>query len=247
MRKFLMIIVSLVCLSPAANAQLWKLRRYEVTAGLGTTQFYGDIGGYSKGENLLGIKDFTFHNTGINMTTSLKYRALENVSVRLNLAFGSFHSIDEKGSNESRGFESKTPFFEPTILGEYYFIKNKGENSFLSLKGHGGNFKSFLSLLDLYAFTGFGGLYYKVKPNDVLAPRVSKTSGFAAVIPLGVGVSLFYSANFNLGIELSGRFTFSDNIDGYTSAHSKSNDVYHFLNFMLTYKINKVQEGLQKF
>lgn len=244
MRKILLAIVPFVFVSFAANAQLWKLKRYEVIASLGTTQFYGDIGGYSKGKNLLGIKDFSFRQTRYNATAAFKYRIQSDVSLRLNLAFGAFHSTDSRGSNESRGFESVTSFFEPALLGEYYFIKNNGENSFLQLKDSRRGFQALFPALDVYVFGGFGGLSYKVKPNDKLAPFVTNPSGFTPVIPLGVGVNLFYSSIFSLGVELSGMVTFSDNIDGYSSIYSKSNDMYHFLNFTLTYKIRTGDNGM---
>jgi hypothetical protein len=47
MKKLLIFIITTCFLSPAVNAQLWKLRRFEVSWGTGTTQFFGDIGGYS--------------------------------------------------------------------------------------------------------------------------------------------------------------------------------------------------------
>lgn len=247
MRKFLLVFITIVFISAAADAQLWKIRRYEATASLGTTQFYGDIGGYSIGENLLGIKDFSFRHTRYNFTTAFKYRVLQDISVRLNLAFGSFHSTDTKGSNEARGFESVTSFFEPSLIGEYYFIKNKGENSFLNLKGTRSGFKTIFPALDFYVFGGIGALSYKVKPNDKLAPFVSTSRGFTPVIPVGIGVNMFYNSSYNLGVELSGRVTASDNIDGYTSIYSKSNDLYHFLNFTFTYKINTGSNGLPAF
>jgi len=243
MRKYLLVFLTILLVSGPAEAQLWKVRRYEATASLGTTQFYGDIGGYSPGENLLGIKDFSFSHTRYNITAAVKYRILEDVSIRLNLAFGSFHSTDVKGSNEARGFESSTSFFEPAVLGEYYLIKNKGENSFLQMRGSRRGFQALFPALDVYVFTGVGGLSYNVKPNDKLAPFVTSTSGFTPVIPVGVGANMFYNSNYNFGVELSGRFTFSDNIDGYTSANSKSNDLYHFLNFTFTYKINPSRKG----
>jgi hypothetical protein len=244
MRRFLLVFISLVVVSLSAEAQLWKVRRLEATASLGTTQFYGDIGGYSQGKNLLGIKDFSFKQTRYNITTAVKYRILSDVSVRLNLALGSFHSTDVKGSNEARGFESVTSFFEPSILGEYYLIKNKGENSFLQLKGSRKGFQALFPALDVYIFSGVGALSYKVKPNEKLAPVVTNTSGFTPVIPAGIGVNMFYNSNFNFGVEISGRFTFSDNIDGYTSVNSKSNDLYHFLNLTFMYKINTSRRRL---
>ena len=101
---------------------------------------------------------------------------------------------------------------------------------------------SLFSMLDFYAFTGFGGLSYTIKPNDKLAPMVSDKSGVTGIIPVGVGVNFIYSTLFNFGIELCRRFTFSDNIDGYTSQYSKTNDSYSFLNFNFTYKIKTIEK-----
>lgn len=247
MRKILLVFVGTVILFASADAQLWKLRRYEVAASLGTTQFYGDIGGFSKGDNLLGLKDISFKQTRFNFTTSVKYRIIDVASVRLNFAFGGFRATDAKGSNESRGFEAVTKFFEPSLMGEYYFIKNKNENSFLHLKDSRRGFNALIPALDVYIFGGFGGLSYKVNPNDKLAPFVTESKGFTPVIPIGAGLNLFYSSQISLGMELGARYTFSDNIDGYSSIYSKSNDTYHFLNFTLTYKINTGANGLPKF
>jgi hypothetical protein len=247
MRNILIIIIVFYFVSYEGNAQLWKLKRIELSAEIGTTQYYGDIGGYSQGENAFGLKDFTFQNTGINIGTSLKYRILDDLSGRINLAFGSFHSTDSEGSNESRGFESSTLFFEPSIIGEYYFIRNAGDNSYSLLKGKGGTLNSFFSMLDFYAFAGIGALAYKVKPNDELASQVTQSTGFTAVIPGGVGLNLVYSRNFSFGLELGFRYSFSDNVDGYSSSYSRSNDVYHFLDLTFTYKIKTGQKGMKGF
>jgi hypothetical protein len=243
MRKWLLTLVLFYVVTSVVDAQLWKLRRYEVSAGIGTTQFFGDIGGYSNSKNVLGLKDITFRHTRMNLNTGIRYRILDDLSVRLSLAFGFFHSTDARGSNIERGFESRTLFFEPALTGEYYFIKNRSENSFLLIKGKGNGFQSIFSMLDLYAFTGVGGLSYKVKPNEVLSPYVSKTSGFSAVIPAGIGVNMIYSSNLNFGLEIEGRYTFSDNLDGYTSPFSKYNDIYYSLNFIITYKIRTSDNG----
>jgi hypothetical protein len=247
MKKLLIILTALCFISLATNAQLWKLRRYEVSAGIGTTQFFGDIGGYSNDKNILGLKDFTFKQTRFNINSGIRYRITEDISIRANLVFGLFHSTDARGSNIERGFESSTMFLEPSLIGEYYFIKNKEENSFVFLKDKEELMKSFFASLDFYAFAGFGGLAYKVSPNNVLSPYVTKTGGFTGVVPLGIGMSLIYSGNINFGVELGGRFTFSDNLEGYTSPKSTANDVYHLLNFTFTYKMNAGKNGLPEF
>ncbi|MCX6334870.1 MAG: hypothetical protein NT092_11305 [Bacteroidia bacterium] len=247
MRKFLILIIAIFFLSSVANAQLWKLRRYEIAAGIGTTQFFGDIGGFSRNENILGLKDITFHHTRMNLSAAMRYRILDDVSVRLNLALGYFHSTDARGSNQTRGFESNTIFFEPALIGEYYFIKNTGENSYTIMRGKTGASKSFLSMLDFYGFAGIGGLSYNVSPNELLKSEGLKQHGFTAVIPAGVGVTLIYSGMINFGLELGGRYSFSDYLDGYTSQNLKSNDIYYFLNFTFTYKLKTGENGLPSF
>jgi hypothetical protein len=136
-----------------------------------------------------------------------------------------------------RGFEESTVFLEPSLIGEYYFIKNKRENSFLYLKGKRSIFKSIFGALDFCAYTGFGGLKYNVTPNSKLAADTVRTSGFTGVVPLGLGVTMIYNSKFSFGIEFGARLTFSDYIDGYTSSRSIANDIYHFVNFTVTYKV----------
>jgi hypothetical protein len=132
-------------------------------------------------------------------------------------------------------------------MGEYYFIKNKAENSYLFTKGKNTGFIGFIKSLDFYAFAGIGGIGYSIKPNAALESHGLNPGGFAAVIPVGLGSTLIYSPNFNFGVELTGRYSFSDNLDGYTSQYSSANDVYYFLNFTITYKLKTNAHGLPSF
>jgi hypothetical protein len=247
MKKLLIVIITLGFLSDGINAQLWKSRRYEISGGIGTTQFFGDIGGYSNTKNVLGIRDFTFLQTRFNINANLRYRITEDISLRVNLVYGLFHATDSRGSNVRRGFECSTTFFEPSLIAEYYFIKNKEENSFVFLNKNETLLRSFFASLDFYAFAGFGGLAYKVKPNDILSPSVTSTGGITAVVPLGLGVTMIYSGKINFGFEVGGRFTYSDNLDGFTSLSSQYNDVYHLVNFTVTYKIAAGKTGVTRF
>jgi hypothetical protein len=56
-----------------------------------------------------------------------------------------------------------------------------------------------------------------------------------------------YTPELNFGLEVGGRYTFSDYLDGYTSQYSKSNDVYYFLNLTVTYKPKMGRNGLPVF
>jgi hypothetical protein len=258
MKKFLIIcFVALICY-PVINAQssrnrqssselgFWKLRRYEVSAGLGLTQFFGDLGGFSKGKNFLGFKDLSFKQTSFDFSPSFKYRITEEIAVRLNLALGKFHSSDARGSNIERSFESSTFFFEPLIIGEYFILKSQSEASYSFQKGKGLSIP-FFTAINLYAFTGFGGISYHVTPKEIQVTGTIKTRGFAPVIPVGIGASLPYSGQLSFGLEISGRYAFTDYLDGYSSIYSKSNDIYYFINVSITYKIRTGKTGWPSF
>lgn len=230
-----------------ARGQLWKMRRWEAVAGLGPSFFFGDVGGYSRTENILGFKDIIVNQIRFNVNFNVKYRISRDVNVRLSLTYAYFHASDEKGSNEGRELEASMNGFEPALMGEYYFVKNKAESSYLFSKGRGTGFGSMLRSLDFYAFTGIGAINYKVNGNDYLKSFGLGTSGFVPVIPVGIGSTLVYSPNFNFGVEIGGRYSFSDNLDGYTSQYSSANDVYYFLNFTITYKLKTGPKGLPSF
>jgi hypothetical protein len=237
MKKLILSAYIMILVSSSANAQLWKMRRVEAGVGFGTTQFYGDIGGFSRGENMFGLKDFTYKQTRFNMNLNARYRIIQNVSARVNFNLGSFHATDERGANPGRKYEMTTSFTEYSIIGEYYYLKNRSENSFLMMKGRRVSSYSIFEMMDCYAFAGFGGIAFNVKPNSALAPETTITSGFAPVIPAGLGANLIYSPSIDFGIEIGGRYVFSDDIDAYTSEFSSRNDIYFFFNVNCIYKI----------
>jgi len=246
MKRSVLVIILFYLIAGTSEAQLWKQTRVESVFGIGTSQFFGDIGGFSKTENILGFKDISFRQTRFNINAGLKYKILRDLNVRLNLTYGMLHATDKRGSNELRGMEARTSIFEPTLIGEYYFIKSRLENSYLFSRGRAST-KSIFGSMEFYTFTGIGGLSYNVKGNDKLVAAGQKDSGFTAVIPVGVGVNLLFKPEYNLGVEIGGRYSFSDYLEGYTSQYSSSNDVYYFLTVTFTYKIRTTSKGMPLF
>lgn len=216
----------------AADAQSWKDQRYEIIGGVGATQFFGDIGGFTPGDNIAGFRDFSFKHTRLNVNAGLRYRILKDLTARGELAAGFFHSTDERGSNINRNFESRSLFLEPSITAEYYIL-NRNNRGVYKNSGAG---VPMSSLLNLYVFTGMGALWYDVSPNASLAPRATRMNGCTPTIPLGIGTNLNFTNSINFGAELGRRFLFSDNVDGYSSRFSRFNDAYYFLNFVVSYK-----------
>jgi hypothetical protein len=223
------------------------MKRYEAVLGFGPSFFFGDIGGYSKTKNILGLRDITLLQTRFDFNASLRYRIAQPFNVRLSFTTGLLNATDIRGSNENRSYGASITFIEPAVLAEYFFIKNKAENSYLFSKGKNTGFIGFLKSLDFYALAGIGGIGYSIKPNAALQSHGLNPGGFAGVIPVGLGSTLVYSPNFNFGVELTARYSFSDNLDGYTSQYSSSNDVYYFLNFTITYKLKNGPKGWPSF
>lgn len=250
MKRLLIVLLAVLFIAPYAGAQLWKQKPYEAMASLGTSQFYGDVGGYTIGENIIGLKDLTFKQTRFNVSGSFRYFIIDQVAARLSLTYIMIHATDERGSNEDRGLEAVSSLFEPALIGEYYFIRNQQRNLYgfqigKAIRRNG--FKEFLKSLDAYAFTGIAGLGYSVNPNDELQLRGLKTGGFTAAVPLGAGVKVTFDPNIMFGVELCGRFAFSDYLDGYTSQYSARNDVYHTFSFTFSYRIKAARNGLPSF
>lgn len=250
MKKAIVSLVVIMVAAATVNGQLWKVQRLELTGAIGTTQIFGDIGGYTPGDNVLGIKDIQLSETRFNIGIGANYRIWQDLNARVNLTYGMLSSDDVKGSNIDRAFASTTNFFETTLMGEYYFIKNRVENSYnFSRKNalrnrprklDGPMFRgTFMARMDMYIFTGIGAVSYSVKGNDALEAHDGfKDGGMTMIIPIGLGAKYVYSPELSFGAEFTGRFAFTDYLEGYTSIYSEHNDIYHFLNFTATYKFD---------
>jgi len=214
------------------NAQLWRMRRVELTFGAGTTYFFSDIGGYKSIE----LKDFYGNQTKINFNMNGKYRIASNVTGRLSFAYGKLGANDATGTNVSRDYTSLVSFFETALMGEYYLLRNSSEKSFFYPMRNEKTIKKIKRVLDLYVFAGIGTIKYNISSNEKFAAVINKPDGWAMVFPAGAGTAVVLSPDFSLGIELGGRFAFSDKIDGFTSSFSRSNDIYYFLNIFLTFR-----------
>ena len=248
MKRFFLVIIIFAFVVYLSEAQeIWKQTRMEAFAGIGTTQFFGDVGGFSKGDNIIGLKDISLKQTRYNISGGVKYLILRDLNVRFNIAYGKLNATDSRGSNEARGFSAVTTIIEPSLIAEYYFIKSDLSNQYSFSKGRTTLQGGLFNALEFYAFTGFGGLSYNAKLNAPLAAIGMKHNGFTPVIPLGVGVNLLFSPEYTFGLELGGRYSFSDYLDGYTSQYSSSKDVYYFLNVCFVYKLKTNSSGMPLF
>ncbi len=102
-KRLILVCMVVLVSAPFVSAQLWKMKRYEAAAGVGTSQFYGDVGGYTIGENALGFRDITFKQTRFTVNGSFRYFITDEIATRLSLSYLMLHATDERGNNQDSG------------------------------------------------------------------------------------------------------------------------------------------------
>jgi hypothetical protein len=243
-RRFYLIYLIAFLFPYFSDAQIWKMRRYEALGGIVTSNYFGDIGGYSKGDNALGLKDFRLFQTRPGFYLGARYKVLENLSAKLNFTLAFLHGTDEGGTNENRNLKFSTTVFEPSIQMEYSFLPEKGSRSYLMMKGKG--IGSFQASFSAYVFAGLGGAFFGTKKLGNLENYDLEYGKAAMVIPVGIGVKMSLTPKWSTGFDLGGRFTTTDYLDAYhspTYTGKNSNDVYYFGIINFIYKLKTSRTG----
>ena len=240
------IIISLLSLFlvPDSFSQIWKLRRYEMEGGFGMTNYFGDVGGHSNGDNALGFKDISGKSISGMFNIGMRYKLFEATWLKFNLGFGSLRGSDEGGVNDARGIKFTSFIFEPSLRVEQAIINGKDERSYLMMKGRG--ISNFRNSFSLYVFAGLGGALPFPKAKEDPYNRVSNGKS-AVIFPLGMGVKIALDPNWSLGMDLGWRFSTSDYLDGFSSQYSKHNDVYFLTNVSLIWKLRTSRRNLPIF
>ncbi|MBN2347563.1 MAG: hypothetical protein JXJ22_01925 [Bacteroidales bacterium] len=218
---------------------------------VGSAQVFGDIGGAADANSLFGLKDLQFDETRPAFGLGVRYKIDQRYSVKLNLNLG-FGSASDFGSvNSERNFSYKTTLFETALLGEFYFLQDNRKRQTPAMFNRRGMINNY-SVLSSYVFTGLTPLLFWPKfEGTTRGEHMDKITGYSKIsvgIPLGLGVKYTIDDSWIFGIELGGRYVFSDFIDGYTNLlFSKSNDIYYLLLFSFNYRIETSPKGLPRF
>jgi len=244
-RKILLIV--LVFVPVFLNAQKWKLWRYEVTGGIATTHYFGDIGGAPTRSNWMGIKDLDIKQTRPSLYMGARYRIKRDFSVKATFVFGLLSGSDVGSVNSVRSYSFSTPFTEVSVQGEYYLMREDKKFMVANLFSKKGLINN-NSPLSIYIFGGVGHLAYfpSLKGSTVKNRPFEQVSGYKKstfVFPLGLGFKYSISNNTSIGYELGGRYVLSDYIDGFSPAASGANDIYYFNVINVIYKLKTSRTG----
>jgi len=240
-------MVCLLLSTTFVNAQSWRINRYEGTFGLGTTNFFGDIGGTEDFNNAAGFKDIQLRFTRPSFAFGARYKLNGTMAVKLNLILAFTAANDDDARNEKRNFAFSSTIFESSFQFEYYIISEKTRisSALFNRRGMINNF----SEINAYLFVGLGSVLFDPKPKENFKLYFEDNfSNLGLVFPVGFGLKYPIDSNWSFGFEFGRRFTTTDYIDGY-DGHlkgyiSEHKDIYYFGVVNAIYKIRANRKGL---
>ena len=241
-----LMVLILALLSMDGMSQKWKLRRYEALAGVGTTHYFGTIGGSAEQSNLFGLKDIDITSTRPSFYGGIRYKLRDNVAVRGNFLYGFIHGDDAGSKNVERNAVFNSTIMEPSLQLEISLISEEQKHRSAALFNKRGMVNNF-SRINLYGFGGLGGVFTNVKPLNDLEKHASydpvnlKNNGL--VILGGGGLKYVLSSDLSLGFEFGARYTTSKYLDGLHPLTAKAPDMYYFALFNVVYRVRTSRTG----
>ncbi len=193
-----------------------------------------ELGGMVGGSYYLGDANYTGLFKGMNMMGGLigRYNINPRMALKGNLSVAGISGSTDDADTDFPGGDTS---FSRTI----FDLGAQFEYNFFAY-GEGTGYKRTHRLVPYI----FGGLGFTFAPEPV-------DNVFTVNIPLGLGVKYKFAPRFNLGCELSFRFSLSDKLDvtkkngavlddpyGINSSGAKNKDSYSFLSIFLTYDLS---------
>ena len=249
MKNYLLkIIILSFVFSPYTLSQKWKLRRYEFMVGIGSANYFGDIGGSATEKNLFGLNDIDIESTRPSIYVGARFKIKSNIHIKVNFISGWLSGSDQNSQFDYRNFHFKSFIQEYSVMGEYYFMEEEKKFRSTAAFNRRGMINDF-SRISAYVSAGMGGFYFNPKLDADFTDRnetpeyYSGYSKVALAIPASIGIKYILDSKWALGFELGGRFTTTDFLDGFKSFYSKANDIYYFSSVSLIYRIKTDRRG----
>lgn len=208
----------------------WQRQRYDVFAGIGGTNFMGDLGG---GKATHWLTDLDISATRPLIVVGGRYKILEPLAAGASLSFGYLRGDDKWSKNEfrnRRNLNFRSPIIEFSTYAEYHFLKEKFGRRAPRRRAKFFSWQTIKSLpINAYVFAGVGlfwfnpqgkaydGKWYNLRSigteGQYVIPTRKPYKRVQFAIPFGVGARYAINRKFSIGLEYGGRFTFTDYID----------------------------------
>jgi hypothetical protein len=155
---------------------------------------------------------FTFANPSIALGGIGRYYLTENLALRTHLLYGKLQGTD---LYEARGYNFESSILEAAMVGEYDFLRHKRYR----LDG------AFQRTFSVYSFAGVGVAWLsEFEANG----DGGEYKDYCYSVPIGAGVRYFLNPELHVGLELGGRLSFGDHLDGVSlRGDPDDNDAYY--------------------
>lgn len=240
MQRILVIALILLVFADIASAQKrrrstrWKRTRYEVIYAIGATNVLSELGGADQiGTNYM--KDLEIMMTRPLGQVGMRYKLLENVSVKAGLTYGILKGDDattDEYHRNNRNLHFRSSIVEFGTQLEYSIIREKEGHRYRLRKVRG--LKGYLT--NTYFFAGVAGFWFNPKAKSeidgkwhALQPLGTEGQGLVetrekykrvqVAIPYGIGIKVGLNRNWSLGLEYGIRKTFTDYLDDVSTTY----------------------------
>jgi hypothetical protein len=209
-KKLLLALLLIISITTVTNAQRlrsrWKAYRYEWSAGVGASNFLGDLGGANQiGTN--GFKDLELSLTRPALTVGLKYKLAESIALHSHLTYGQVRG-DDKLTTEyfrnNRNLNFKSNIYEFNLNFEYAILSSR-QGGVYRLRGikRSSSFEAqgyIFAGVGVYHFNPMGQFnekWYELQPLGTEGQGISearnKYKRTQLCIPVGIGGRYFFN------------------------------------------------------
>lgn len=232
--KLKYLFVLMLILPTLANAQRWKRQRYEWVAGLGATQFLGDVGGRDQiGSDW--FFDLDAASTRYVLNLGFRYKISQYVSAKTGFSFGEVAGDDrftKEPFRNNRNIHFRSPIVEWATQVEVSWMKESIGSRYKIRRVRGRGRKG--SQVYVYGFAGvallymnpmaqYGGKWHSLKPlhteGQGFVPSRQEYSLWQFTIPFGIGMKYTIDKKSSIGLEYGLRKTFTDYIDDTSTSY----------------------------
>jgi hypothetical protein len=187
----------------------------------GPAYLFGDLGGSMK-ENPTVFDNINLDNVRFEVSLGFRHSFSNRLGYRVSLHHGLYESTDEGLRNDHRGYASTSNISMFTAWGEFNILQ----------------FYDAAYPWRMYVYGGGGFAYASIdlRGSPVTGNARSKTSEFTPIIPFGLGLDVWTSPNFNVGLEVGWKYALSDYMDGIEIIGTQ-NDILWNASLTLSYRI----------
>lgn len=187
---------------------------FELQFGAGPTFMKTDIGNIGYGGNI--------EVTG-------KYRVHQHIALKASISGGLGTGSDRGTDNEARGMSYYTVLTELTGQIEFYILK-EGRGY-----GKGGNI-GYKPRVRPYLYAGGGPLFFFPAHTHDDADPLPEFNNYTVIMLGGAGFLYRVNADIFWGLQVGGRFSTTDFLDGFSPGSSTSDDTYYTAQVLIVHR-----------